>query len=70
MHHTRYSKRHMQPLTNDIQLHSAKMNKTPIVIFFGPELVGSGVIEDITETHITIKGEHYIRGACMFRYAG
>lgn len=70
MKHTRFSKRHMQPLTADIQLHTAKMDKTPVVIFFGPKLVGSGVIEKITETYITVKGEHYMRGACEFRYAG
>ncbi len=33
----------MRPLTSDIQLYTARMDRTPIVIFIGAELVGSGV---------------------------
>ncbi|WP_340030100.1 hypothetical protein MHB71_15380 [Paenibacillus sp. FSL H7-0940] len=41
----RTNKRFMKPLTSDIQLYTAQLNRTPIVIFIGAELVGSGVIE-------------------------
>lgn len=63
-------KRFMRPLTSDIQLYTAQMNRTPIVVFIGAELVGSGVIEDITEMSVAVKGERYMRGVCTFKYAG
>lgn len=53
----------MRPLTSDIQLYTAQMDLTPIVVFIGAELVGSGVIEDITEMS-------FMRGVCTFKYAG
>lgn len=70
MKHTRYSKRHMELLSSDIHLFTAQMDKTPIVIFIDQELVGSGVIEGITETSVKVKDEYYMRGVCEFRYAG
>lgn len=60
----------MRPLTSDIQLYTAEMDRTPIVIFIGAELVGSGVIEDITEMSVAVKGEWYVREVCTFKYAG
>lgn len=51
-------------------LRYAQMDRTPIVIFIGAELVGSGVIDDITEMSVKIKGERYIREVCTFKYAG
>ncbi|MEK3707417.1 hypothetical protein MKY87_25535 [Paenibacillus sp. FSL R7-0198] len=54
----------MRPLTSDIQLYTARMNRTSIVMFIVPELVGSGVIE------VAVKGEMYMRGVCTFKYAG
>ncbi|APO44947.1 hypothetical protein BS614_13635 [Paenibacillus xylanexedens] len=60
----------MRPLTSDIQLYTAQMDRMPIVIFIGAELVGSGVIEDITELSVAEKGERYMRGVCTFKYAG
>lgn len=65
----RSKSRFMRPLTSDVHLYTAKMEQTPIVIFIGPELVGSGVIEDITEASIAIRGEHYFREVCIFKYA-
>lgn len=46
----------MRPLTSDIQLYIAQLDRTPIVIFIGAELVGSGVIDDITEMSVAVKG--------------
>ncbi|WP_160033241.1 hypothetical protein [Paenibacillus sp. An7] len=68
MQHTQYSKRHRQSLTSYIHLYTAQMDRTSIIIFIGAELVGSGVIEGITETSIKVKDEHYMRGVCEFRY--
>lgn len=61
----------MRPLTSDIQLYTAQLDRTPIVVFIDEEqLVGSGVIEDITEMSVAVKGERYMRGVCTFKYAG
>lgn len=54
--------RYMKPLTSDIHLYTAQMDRTPIVI--------SGVIDGITEGNVKVKGEHYMRGVCEFKYAG
>jgi hypothetical protein len=66
----RNNPRFMRPLTSDIQLYTARMDRTPIVVFIDEELVGSGVIEDITEMSVAVKGERYMRGVCTFKYAG
>ncbi|UOK62866.1 hypothetical protein MT997_32835 [Paenibacillus sp. OVF10] len=66
----RSKSRFLSPLTSDIQLYTALMDRTPIVVFIGAELVGSGVIEDITELSVAVKGERYMRGVCTFKYAG
>ncbi|MET3831630.1 hypothetical protein ABIC86_003096 [Paenibacillus sp. DS2363] len=60
----------MRPLTSDIKLYTAQMDRTPIVVFIEVELVGSGVIEDITEMSVAVNVERYIRGVCTFKYAG
>ncbi|SDW22827.1 hypothetical protein [Paenibacillus sp. PDC88] len=59
----------MRPLTSDIHFYTAKMERAPIVVFIERELVGSGVIEDITETSVKISGERFMRGVCTFKYA-
>jgi hypothetical protein len=46
------------------------MDRTPIVVFIGAELVGNGMIEDITEMSVAVKAERYMRGVCTFKYAG
>ncbi|MCM3784331.1 hypothetical protein M3231_15210 [Neobacillus mesonae] len=61
--------RFMRPLTSDIHFYTAKMERTPIVVFIERELVGSGVIEDISEASVKIKGERFMRGVCTFKYA-
>lgn len=60
----------MKPLISDIQLYTAQMDRTPIIIFVGAELVRSGVIEDITVSSVAVKGERYVREVCTFKYAG
>ncbi|WP_145323435.1 RNA-guided endonuclease TnpB family protein [Paenibacillus xylanexedens] len=47
----------MRPLSSNIELYTAKLDRTAIVIFIGAELVGSGVIEDISEFNVEVKGE-------------
>lgn len=66
----RAKSRFMRPLTSDIQLYTAQLDRTPIIIFIGAELVGSGVIKDITEMSVAVKGERYVRGVCTFKYSG
>lgn len=50
------NKHFIKPLTADVQLYTAKMDAKPIVIFIDQELVGSGVIEGITESSVKVKG--------------
>lgn len=59
----------MRPLTSGIQLYTAQLDRTPIVVFIGAELGGGGVIEDISEMSVAVKGERYMRGVCTFKYA-
>ncbi|MCM3783172.1 hypothetical protein M3231_09310 [Neobacillus mesonae] len=61
--------RFMRPLTSDIHFYTAKMERTPIVVFIERELVGSGVIEDITEASVKVKDTRYARGVYTFKYA-
>lgn len=64
----RSKSRFLSPLTSDIQLYTAQMDRTLIVIFIGMELVGSGLIDNITETSVEVKGKPYMREVCTFRY--
>ncbi|OMF21907.1 hypothetical protein BK132_31525 [Paenibacillus sp. FSL H8-0259] len=59
----------MKPLTSNVQLYTAQLERLPIVLFVANELVSSGVIEDITEVSVKVRGLHYMRAACTFRYA-
>ncbi|WP_379161321.1 hypothetical protein [Paenibacillus sp. sgz5001063] len=61
--------RFMKPLTANVHLYTAQMERLPIVVFIGDELAGSGVIEDITEVSVKVRGEYYMRAACTFKYA-
>lgn len=68
MNHTsRYSKI-KKPLTTNIHFYTAQMDHTPIIIFIGTELIGSGMVENVTETSIKINGEYYIKEVCTFKY--
>lgn len=55
-------------LTSIIHLHTAANDRTPVIVFQGDELIGSGVIEEITELSIKIKNERYFRETCRFVY--
>lgn len=50
----------MRPLTSDIHLYTAQMDRTPIVVFIVDGLFGSGKIEGITE-NMRVGGERYLR---------
>lgn len=55
-------------LTSIIHLYTAAIDHTPILVFQGEELIGSGIIEEITELSIKIKDERFMRVACRFVY--
>lgn len=61
--------RFMKPLTSNVHLYTAQMEREPIVIFIADELVGSGVIEEIADTSVKVRGEYYLRANCTFKYA-
>ncbi|MFE5321836.1 hypothetical protein ACFQ88_24370 [Paenibacillus sp. NPDC056579] len=61
--------RGFRELTSEIHLHSAAIDRKPVIVFHGEELIGSGVIEEITDVSIKIKGERYMRQACKFVHA-
>lgn len=61
--------RFMKPLTSNVQLYTAQLERSPIVIFIADELVGSGIIEDITDASVKVPDEYFMRAACMFKYA-
>ncbi|OZQ84711.1 hypothetical protein CA598_23240 [Paenibacillus sp. VTT E-133291] len=59
----------MKPLTSNVHLYTAQLERSPIVVFIAEELVGSGVIEDITLASVKVRGEYYLREICTFKYA-
>lgn len=59
----------MKPLTADIHFYTAMLDKTPLVVFIGEELIGSGKIEEITEKSVKVGKRRYLRGNCTFKYA-
>ncbi|MEC0167872.1 hypothetical protein [Paenibacillus graminis] len=61
--------RFMKTLTSNVHFYTAQMERLPIVVFIGNELAGSGVIEDVTDTSVKVRGEYYMRAACTFKYA-
>ncbi|MCM3131098.1 hypothetical protein PUW24_00505 (plasmid) [Paenibacillus urinalis] len=61
--------RFMKPLKSDIQLHTAKLDQEPILVFNSYELVGSGSIEEITEYSVKVRGNRYFKGVHTFKYA-
>ena len=46
------------------------IDRTPIAVFIGNELVGSGQIAEITQDSVKIGDERYLREVCTFKYAG
>ncbi|WP_339811154.1 hypothetical protein MKY63_00765 [Paenibacillus sp. FSL R7-0189] len=61
--------RFMKPLTSNVQLYTAQLERIPIVVFIDNELMGSGIIEDITNDSVKVRGEYYVRDVCTFKYA-
>ncbi|WP_449600314.1 hypothetical protein [Paenibacillus sp. Marseille-Q9583] len=61
--------RFMKPLTSNVQFYTAQLERLPIVVFIAEELVGSGLIEDITDSSVQVRGERYLRATCTFKYA-
>ncbi len=61
--------RFMNELTANVHFYTAQLECVPIVIFIADELVGSGVIEDITEVSVRVHGEYFMRNVCTFKYA-
>ncbi|WP_256720280.1 hypothetical protein [Paenibacillus odorifer] len=61
--------RFMKPLTSNVQFYTAQLERVPIVVFVDNELMGSGVIEDITKVSVKVRGEYYMRDTCTFKYA-
>lgn len=61
--------RFMKPLTSNVQLYTAQLERSHIVVFAANELVGSGVVEDITASSVKVRGEYYLRATCTFKYA-
>ncbi|GAE08144.1 hypothetical protein [Paenibacillus sp. JCM 10914] len=60
----------MKPLTTDIHLHTAMLNRTPIVVFIADKLIGSGKIEGITVNSVKVAETRYLRDTCTFKYGG
>jgi hypothetical protein len=44
-------------LTSAIQLHTAAIDRRPVIAFIGEEPMGRGVIESVTDHHVKIGGE-------------
>lgn len=63
------SRRFMQPLTSPIHFHTAMIEQTPVAVFLGQEMIGSGKIVQITDYIVKIGNEFYVRDVCTFKYA-
>lgn len=59
----------MKPLTSNIHLYTAQMDRVPVYVFAEGKLVGSGTIAEITENSVRIGDERYLRAVCTFKYA-
>ncbi|MWV42680.1 hypothetical protein GRF59_03485 [Paenibacillus sp. HJL G12] len=59
----------MKPLTSPIHFHTAMLEGTPVAVFMGQEMIGSGKIVQITSYVVKIGDEFYVREACTFKYA-
>ncbi|MFF2886659.1 hypothetical protein [Paenibacillus sp. NPDC057967] len=56
-------------LSSPIHLHTAALDNDIILAFQNGELIGSGHIEEITDTTVKIGGEIFLRDNCTFVYA-
>ncbi|RAI96879.1 hypothetical protein DET54_106237 [Paenibacillus pabuli] len=62
----RAESRFMRPLTSDIQLYTAQMNRT-LSLYLSTR---SSLAAVFTEMSVAVKGERYVRGVCTFKYVG
>lgn len=56
----KHSTRFMRPLTSNVQLYTAQMEKATINVYVADERVGSGIIEEITENSVKIGNERIL----------
>lgn len=57
-----------EPFYEDVHFYTAQLERLPIAVFIDNELTGSGVIEDITNLTVKVRGEYYMRDTCTFKY--
>ncbi|MDR9852866.1 hypothetical protein RJP21_04515 [Paenibacillus sp. VCA1] len=52
-----------------IHFYTAMIERIPVVVFMGQEMIGNGNIVEITDFAVKIGGEFYVRKACTLKYA-
>ncbi|WP_242211060.1 hypothetical protein [Paenibacillus polymyxa] len=62
--------RFMRTLTADIHFYTAQMESSRIFVFIESEMIGGGLIKEITPYTVTIKNERFMRENCTFKYVG
>lgn len=62
-------KRFMKSLNSNVHFYTAQLESVPIVVFIDDELIGSGLIENISEISVRVRGEYFMRDVCTFKYA-
>lgn len=53
-------------LISNLHFCTALIDKKPVIIFLENDLVGKGLIEQVTESSIKINGEYFMRSVCTF----
>jgi hypothetical protein len=53
-------------LTNAIALHTAAIDKSLVYVYIDNELMGIGIITEITEFIVKIDNQYFARGMCEF----
>jgi hypothetical protein len=56
-------------LTAPVHFYTAALDRRQILAFQDGELIGSGVIAEITEESVRIRDEHFFIDNCTFVYA-
>ncbi|MNI94221.1 hypothetical protein D3C73_1522850 [compost metagenome] len=59
----------MRTLTADIHFYTAQVDKSPIAVFIGSELIGAGTIKELTPDSVKVGAERFMRANCTFKYA-
>jgi hypothetical protein len=55
-------------LHSNIQFCTALVDKRPVAVFIDDEMIGNGLVEQVTEFSVKISGEYYMRSECKFNY--